>query len=74
MQQNFFFCRYESDLLTLEPDDYIVKEFKDKKKKRIKKGKVISQDHYKLFHSQKYLTLQLASDQNVGTGALTAWI
>lgn len=27
-----FFCGCESDLLTLEPDDDIVKEFKDKKK------------------------------------------
>lgn len=48
MQQ--FFCGYESDLLTLEPDDDIVKEFKDKKKK---KRHVVTQDHHKLFHSVK---------------------
>lgn len=28
------FCGYESDLLTLEPDDDIVEEFKDKAKLR----------------------------------------
>lgn len=30
--QQFFFCGYESDLLTLEPNDDIVEEFKNKKK------------------------------------------
>lgn len=45
------FSEYESELLTLEPDNAIVKEFRGKAEKR--HGSY--QDHHKLYLSFKYI-------------------